>query len=143
MHFGNSRPYQPSNAFDQQSIDAGRAVIDASATDLQDSKQCCGVTGAELPPQITQWMQRKKRNRRADILKKSASWAISLTVTSVMITVTVWLLPERPAVLELWHEQAQRTLEAMEPRETVELTAEEQITVPVPKAAYRRRWSNL
>ena len=66
----------------------------------------------------------------------TGSWAISFAVTSAIVAATVWLLPDRPAVLELWHEQAQRTLDAMEPRQTVELTAEEQITVPAPKLVY-------
>jgi hypothetical protein len=143
MHFGYSRPHQSSNAPDQERGDAGRAASDAETTDLRDSTQRGGAAGAELPPQITEWMRRKKRKRRVDILRNSVSWAITLTVTGGIITVTVLLLPERSAVLELWHEQAQRALEAMEQPKTIELTADEQITVPIPKAVSRRRWSNL
>ena len=136
MYFGYSRLHQSSNAPDQESGDAGQAAPDAQTADLQNSKQRGGVPGAELPSQIPEWMRRKKRNRRVEILRNSVSWAISLTVTSVIITATFWLLPERPAVLELWHEQAQRTLEAMEPREIIELTSDEQITAPAPKLVY-------
>ena len=47
------------------------------------------------------------------------------------------------AALELWHEQAERMLEAIESPKPIELTAYEPLVVPIPKTVSRRRWSNL
>ena len=143
MNFGYPRPHQLSHAPDPGSGDEGRAECDAKAPDVQDDKYQDDAAGPELPPQITQWMRRKKRDRRSDILKHSASWAVSLSVTSAIVAVTVWLIPVKPAALELWHEQAERMLEAIESPKPIELTADEPLVVPVPKAVSRQRWSNL
>ena len=133
---GYLSPHQSSCDPDEGSRDAERPVGDASVPVDHPGERPAAAVGKQLPPQITDWMRRKKRNHRVGVMLNTGSWVISFTITSAIITATVWLLPDRPAVLGLWHEQAQRTLDAMEPRQTVELTAEEQITVPAPKLVY-------
>ncbi len=71
MHFGYSRPHQSSNAPDQERGGAGRAASDAETTELQNSTQRGSAADAELPPQITEWMRRKKRKRRVNFLRNS------------------------------------------------------------------------
>ena len=133
---GYLSPHQSSDDPVEGSRDAEPTACDATDPVDHHGGRPAAAVGKQLPPQITDWMRRKKRNRRVGVMLDTGSWAISFAVTSAIVTVTVWLLPDRPAVLELWHEQAQRTLDAMEPRQTVELTAEEQITVPAPKLVY-------
>ena len=133
---GYLSPHQSSCDPDEGSRDAERPAGDASVPVDHLGERSAANVGKQLPPQITDWMRRKKRNRRVGVMRNTGSWAISFAVTSAIVTATVWLLPDRPAVLELWHEQAQRTLDAMEPRQTIELTSEEQITVPRPKMVY-------
>ncbi len=133
---GYLTPHQSSCDPDEGSRDAERPVGDASVPVDHLGERPAANVGKQLPPQITDWMRRKKRNHRVGVMLNTGSWAISFTITSAIITVTVWLLPDRPAVLELWHEEAQRTLDAMEPRQAIELTSEEQITVPRPKMIY-------
>ena len=133
---GYLSPHQSSDDPVEGSGEAERAFCDASVPVDHLGERPDANVGKQLPPQITDWMRRKKRNRRVGVMRKTGSWAISFAVTSAIVTATVWLLPDRPAVLELWHEQAQRTLDAMEPRQTIELTSEEQITVPRPKMVY-------
>ena len=133
---GYLSPHQSPCDPDEGSRDAERPVGDASVLVDHPGERPAAAVGKQLPPQISEWMRRKKRNRRVGVMLNTGSWAISFAITSAIITATVWLLPDRPAVLELWHEQAQRTLDAMEPRQTIELTSEEQITVPRPKMVY-------
>ena len=66
-----------------------------------------------------------------------------MSVTSAVVAVTIWFIPVKPAALELWHEQAERMLEAIESPKPIELTAYEPLVVPIPKTVSRRRWSNL
>jgi hypothetical protein len=133
---GYLSPHQLSDDPVEGSGEAELAFCDASVPLERLGERPAANVGKQLPPQITDWMRRKKRNHRVGVMLNTGSWAISFTITSAIITATVWLLPDRPAVLGLWHEQAQRTLDAMEPREAIELTSEEQITVPRPKMIY-------
>jgi len=133
---GYLSPHQSSDDPVEGSGEAERAFCDASVPVDDLGERPAANVGKQLPPQITDWMRRKKRNRRVGVMLDTGSWAISFAVTSAIVAATVWLLPDRPAVLELWHEQAQRTLDAMEPRQTIELTSEEQITAPRPKMVY-------
>ncbi|MFA9476658.1 MAG: hypothetical protein ACERJ2_19190 [Filomicrobium sp.] len=133
---GYLSPHQSSDDPVEGSRDVERTACDASVPVDHHGGRVAADVGKQLSPQIADWMRRKKRNRRVGVMLNTGSWAISFAVTSAIIAVTVWLLPDRPAVLELWHEQAQRTLDAMEPRQTIELTAGEQITVPTPKMVY-------